>query len=98
MLQTVKAERSNLTTAPICSKGDNSQCFMSVKRVKAVITKDYLLEKARVNLGSADTRVVSSMQSEDLQADGVYEDELISAGTSAGGASSKKKGSSSQGA
>ena len=83
MLQTVKAERTSLTSAPLCSKGDNNTCFKSVKRVEAAITKEYLLEKARMRLNSADNRMVTLMNSEDLQADGVFEDEFISAETSA---------------
>ena len=79
MLQTVKAERANLTTAPLCSKGDNTTCFKSVKRVEAAITKDYLLEKARAHMSSGASRVLTSLNSEDLMADGVFEDEVMTA-------------------
>lgn len=90
MLQTIRAERSNLATAPICSKGDNTACFKSVKRVEAQITRDYLQQKARQKLGSADTRgMMNSMNSEDLHADGVFEDEMVSAATSAQVSSTK---------
>ena len=81
--------------APLCSKGDNKTCFKSLKRVEAVITKDYLLEKARIPLGSAETQPLSSMNSEDLQADGVFGDEIMSAKASGKGSSKYTKGSSS---
>ena len=79
MLQTVKEERANLATAPLCSKGDSSTCYKSVKRVEAAITKDYILHKARGKLSSGETRMISSFNSEDLHADGVFEDEIVSA-------------------
>ena len=44
MLKTVRAERCNLATAPICSKGDTTSCYKSVSRIKAVVKKDFLRE------------------------------------------------------
>ena len=78
MLQTVKAERANLSTAPICSKGDNTHCYKSVQRVQAVMKKDYMREKSRLHLSSGDTRILSTLGSDDLKSDGVMpDDELL---------------------
>lgn len=72
MLQTVWAERGNLATAPICSKGDSSTCYKSIKRVQATIKKDYQLQNQRAQLYSGGTNMLSSMMgSEDLLGDGV---------------------------
>lgn len=78
MLQTVKAERTNLTSAPICSKGDNKNCYNSVNRVKAVIMKDFIQEREIESQISPidDKRVLSSLHSEDLYADGVIDETL----------------------
>ena len=79
MLQTVRAERATLSTAPLCTKGDTKNCYSSVKRVKAVIKRDYMEMKERQNvairakISSRGTNVGSAIGSDDLRSDGVLD-------------------------
>ena len=73
MLQTVKAELGNQRTKPLCSKGDNTACFKSVNRVRAVMKREFLEEKAaRGGLSSAGLNFSGrNPNSNDLRSDGV---------------------------
>ena len=80
MLQTVKAERGAISTAPVCTKGDNKNCYSSVRRVKGLITKDFMQKRElkkeatrAARISSRGTAVGSAYGSEDLKADGVID-------------------------